>query len=145
MLLQGQVLGNEALISKFRVRLDGTSLACSALGGLESKISEFTAEDGTSRSGSRVLPGSTTMSIFMHHETERIQVLAWHAAGRVSAPGYKKDIPVDFMNGSGATVTIGVIKGAWCSALKTPDLDASSEGEIAKLELTLNYDAFDLS
>ena len=146
MLLPGMVLGNEALISKFRVKVpDIGTLACSALGGLESKISEFTAEDGTTRSGARSLPGSTTASIFMHHETDRIGVLAWHRAGLVSGPGYKRDIPIEFLNGAGNPVTIAVLKGTWCSMIKTPDLDATSEGEIAKLEITLNYDTLEMS
>lgn len=144
-LLQGQVLPGEGLTSKFRIVIDGVPpLACPALGELERKVAQFTAEDGTTRSGARLLPGSTTIAVYAHHETERAAVLEWARHAETSAPGYKRNIMVHLLNGQLAPVMSTRVRGAWVESWKTPAMDAASDGEAVKIELTVQYDTVDL-
>ncbi len=145
-LIQGQVLPGEGLTSKFQVVIPGTPpLACPAVGELERKVSQFIAEDGTTRSGARLLPGSTTLSIYAHHETERAAIMEWARQAETSAPGYKRDILIHVLNGQLTPVLSTRVRGAWCESWKTPAGDASADGEAVKIELSIQYDTCEIA
>lgn len=140
-LLQGQILPGEGLTSKFQVVIPGAPpLACPAMGEMERKVSQFTAEDGTTRSGARLLPGSTTLSIYAHHETEVAAIMEWVRQAETSAPGYKRDVLVHLLNGQISPIMSVRVRGAWVESWKTPALDASADGEAVKIELSIQYD-----
>jgi hypothetical protein len=51
---------------------------------------------------------------------------------------------VHLLNGQLSPVMSTRVRGAWVESWKTPALDASSDGETVKIELTVQYDTVDL-
>lgn len=142
MVLKGTILPDHIPVNKFQLTVLGLpGLIFTEISGIEEELEKVKLPDRTQASGGNTLPIEFTVMQPQHHAVERAAMEAWFAESQdPSPPTYKKDGTLIVTSISGLQVVAYTLIGMFPSKRALPEMSLENEGELAKIEWTLNAD-----